>query len=116
MGPKLVDNYVMFVITLYMGILTDHLKYAIVMPLYKKGFKSSMMNYRPISLLTAISKVFVAAMYRRLNHNLQVHNILVSEQNGFRKGVSTDNAAYKLTDGTLKAWNKKMHVRGTFWT
>jgi hypothetical protein len=72
-----------------------------------------MMNYGHMSLLTAISKVFQTAMYHRLNHHLQVHNILVSEQYGFRKGLSTDNA-YKLTDSILKAWNKKMHVGGMF--
>ena len=97
-----------------MGIFPERLKYAIVKPLYKIGDKSSMTNYRPISSLTAISKVFETAMYHRLNHHLQVHNILVSEQYGFRKGMSTDNAGYKLTDTILKAWNKKMHVRGMF--
>jgi hypothetical protein len=64
-----------------------------------------MMNYRPISLLTAVSKVLETPMYHRQNHHLQVHNILLCEQYGFRKGMSTDNAAYKLTDSILKAWN-----------
>ena len=63
-----------------MGIFPDDLKYAIVKPLYKKGDKSSMTNYGPISLLTAISKAFETATYQTLNHHLQVHNILVSEQ------------------------------------
>jgi hypothetical protein len=39
---------------------------------------------------------------------------LVSEQYGFREGMSIDNAAYKLTDSILKAWNKQMHVGGMF--
>jgi hypothetical protein len=38
----------------------------------------------------------------RLNQHLQVHHILASEQYGFRRGLSTDNAAYKLTDSILK--------------
>jgi hypothetical protein len=57
------------------GIFPDCLKYAIAKPVYKKGNTASMMNYRHISLLTAVSKVFETAMYRRLNHHLQVHNI-----------------------------------------
>jgi hypothetical protein len=41
---------------------------------------------------------------------LQNFNVLVPEQFGFRKGWSTDNAAYKLTDSILKAWNKPNYV------
>jgi hypothetical protein len=46
-----------------MGIFPDRIKYATVKPLYKKGVKSSMNNYRPICLLTTISKVFEKIMY-----------------------------------------------------
>jgi hypothetical protein len=53
-------------------------------------------------------------MYHGLNHHLQVHNILVSEQYGFRKCMSTDNTAFKLTDSIFEAWNKKNACRGMF--
>jgi hypothetical protein len=33
---------------------------------------------------------------------------------GFRKGLCTDNAAYKLTDSILRAWNKQKYVIGVF--
>jgi hypothetical protein len=56
-----------------------------------------MSNYRPISLLTTFSKVLEKVMYNRLSHYLQTNNILVPEQFGFRKGISTENAAFKLT-------------------
>ena len=46
--------------------------------------------------------------------NLPPNNILASEPYGFRSGMSTDNAAYKLTESILKAWNKYMYVRGMF--
>jgi hypothetical protein len=39
---------------------------------------------------------------------------LVPEQFGFRKGVSTEDAAFKLTDNVLKSVNQKMHVGGIF--
>jgi hypothetical protein len=51
-------------------------------------------------------------MHNRLSHYLQTNNILVSEQFGFRKGISIENAAFKLTDGVLKSVNQKMHVDG----
>jgi hypothetical protein len=73
-----------------------------------------MTNYRSISLLTVFSKVFEKAMHNRLSHHLHTNNILVSEQHGFRKGISTENAAFRLTDSVSKSINQKMHVAGIF--
>jgi hypothetical protein len=73
-----------------------------------------MTNYRPISLLTIFSKVLEKVMYNRLNHYMHANNILVPEEFGFRKGLSTENAALKLIDDVLKAVNQKMHVAGIF--
>ena len=47
------------------GIFPDHLKIAAVKPLYKKGDKTSMTNYRRVSQLTVFSKVFKKAMPHR---------------------------------------------------
>jgi hypothetical protein len=41
-------------------------------------------------------------------------NILVAEQFGFRKGISTEDVTYKLTDNVLQSINQKMHVGGIF--
>jgi hypothetical protein len=72
-----------------------------------------MSNYRPISLLTT-SKVLEKVMYNRLSHYLKTNNILVPEQFGFRKGISTENAAFKLIDSVLKSLNQKLHVGEIF--
>jgi hypothetical protein len=53
-------------------------------------------------------------MYHRLNHHLQVNSILLAEQNEFRHGLSTENAAYTLVDSVLEALNSKFHVGGIF--
>jgi hypothetical protein len=53
-------------------------------------------------------------MYQRLNQHLQNFNILISEQFGLRKVLSTDNAAYKLTVSILRSWNKQNYVIGVF--
>jgi Notch-like protein len=45
------------------GIFPTRLKYSIVKPLFKKGDKEDMTNYRPISLLTSFSKVFEKIIY-----------------------------------------------------
>jgi len=73
-----------------------------------------MANCRPISLLSVFSKVFEKAMYCRFNHHLQANNILATEQYGFRKGLSTEQATFSLTDNILMDWNKKIHICGIF--
>jgi sarcosine oxidase/L-pipecolate oxidase len=71
-----------------------------------------MSNYRPISLLTTFCKVIENVMYNRISHYLRANNILVSEQFGFRKGIATEYAAFKLKDCILKSLNQKVHVGG----
>jgi hypothetical protein len=73
-----------------------------------------MSNYRPISLLTTFFKVIENAMYNRISHYLKANNILVPEEFGFRKGISTENTVIKLTECILKSLNQKMHVGGIF--
>jgi hypothetical protein len=41
--------------------------------------------------------------------------MLVPDQSGFRKGIFTENAAFKLRDSVLKSINQKMYVGGIFW-
>jgi hypothetical protein len=48
-----------------------------------------MANYRPISLLTSFSKVFKLIVYERLLQDINVNNITVEEQFGFRLATST---------------------------
>jgi hypothetical protein len=73
-----------------------------------------MTNYRPISISATFSKVLEKVMCNRLSHHMHTNNVLVLEQFDFRKAVSTEDAAFKLTDSVLKSFNQKMHVGGIF--
>jgi len=64
--------------------------------LYKKGNKSSMKNRWAISLLIVFSKVFEKVMHSRLSQHLHTNNILVTVQYWVRKGISTENAAFRI--------------------
>ena len=66
-------------IPLHTGIFSDRLKIAVVKPLYKKGDKFGISNYRPISLLPTFAKIFEKAMYSMLSQHLQTNNILAPE-------------------------------------
>ena len=103
--------------SLHTGIFADHLKIEVIKPLHKKGDKSNISNYRPVSLLPIFSKVFEKAMYNRLNrlnHHLCTNNIFVLEQHALRKVMSTEDAAFSLTDSVIKYLNQKLHVGGIF--
>jgi hypothetical protein len=67
-------------------------------------------NYRPFSLLTTFAKALEKVMYSRLSHDMHTNNILVPEHFSFRKGISAESAAFKLTDKVLKSFNQRMHV------
>ena len=69
-----------------------------VIPLFKKGDKLLFENYRPISLLTAISKILERVVFNQLYDHLTKHNLLFVEQYGFRKRHSTEYAALELVD------------------
>jgi len=85
-----------------------------VKPLYKNGDKTSMTNYRPVSLITVFSMVLNKAIHSRLSQHLHTTNILVTEQYDFRKVISTEDAVFWLTNGVFKSINQKMHVGGIF--
>jgi hypothetical protein len=56
--------------SLFSGIFPEHFKYTVVKPLFKKGDKSKISNYRPISILSSFSKVLEKAMYNQLQEHL----------------------------------------------
>jgi hypothetical protein len=72
------------------GTFPSCLKYSIVKPIFNKGDKENMANYRPVSLLTSFSKVFEKIVYERLLQHININNISVEEQFGFRPATSTD--------------------------
>jgi hypothetical protein len=83
---------------LYTGIFHGHLKMEVVKLLYKKEET----NYRPLSLLTVLSKVLSKSGLIRLIQHLYI-NIMVTEQHGFRKLMSSVNTAFRLIDNVFKS-------------
>ena len=96
------------------GEFPDKLKVAVITPIYKKGIREDISNYRPVSVLPIFSKIFEKIMYNRLISFLEKNNILYNNQYGFRSGYSTDTALIYVTENILKALNEKQHVAGVF--
>lgn len=79
------------------GVFPDHLKKSIVIPIYKSGLKNQVENYRPISLLSAISKIIEKIFKNRLSNYVESRKLLSTNQFGFRSGTGTDDAIAQLT-------------------
>ena len=69
-----------------------------VKPLFKSGDKSLFSNYRPISLLPSLSKIFERVIFDQLLAYFTNNNLLCLNQFGFRPGHSTELAALRLVD------------------
>ena len=80
------------------GIFPDNLKLAKVIPLFKKGDPTSINNYRPISLLPALSKIFERVIYNQINNYFTLNNLYYEGQYGFRSKHSTELAALDIID------------------
>ena len=66
---------------------SSSLKQANITPVFKKGSRNQKENYRPVSILPIISKIFEKILSKQLYIYFQ--NILSKFQCGFRKGFST---------------------------
>ena len=80
------------------GIFPDRLKIANVILLFKKGDEHILDNYRPISLLPAISKVFEKIVFNQLYQYFTDNDLIFTSQYGFRKLHSTEFASIELVD------------------
>lgn len=96
------------------GIFPTRLKQSIVKPLFKKGNRTNMCNYRPITLIPIIAKIFEKVMCDRIGSFLNKNNILTDNQFGFRKSSSTSLACFSLVKLITEALNDKMSVLSVF--
>ena len=73
-------------------------KVAKIIPLHKSGPKNIVDNYRPISILSAISKIFEKILYKQLFAYLNNNNLISKHQFGFRPMHSTADALLHSTN------------------
>ena len=96
------------------GVFPNVIKIANVIPLYKKEDSMTFSNYRPVSLLCSLSKVFEKVMCNRLVAFLDDFKILYEFQFGFRKNHSTYLAIMSLLDRITKYLENGDFVIGVF--
>ena len=96
------------------GIYPDELKVASITPIFKKGDKTLVSNYRPISVLPLLGKIFEKSMSNRITKYLNRFDIINKCQFGFQKGKSTCDAVTSLTDTIYENLNSGEHSVAIF--
>ena len=89
------------------GVFPKQLKNAVIKPLFKSKDKMEIDNYRPISLLRVISKIYERIVNNRLMTFLEKHDVLYQRQYGFRKGMSTSDAILDVIGSLCNKINNK---------
>ena len=71
------------------GLFVDDWKDARVIPIYKEGDRRNLGNYRPISILPIVSKVFEKEIFKQSYKHLNDNMVVCKFQSGFRPGHFT---------------------------
>ena len=91
-------------------------KEANIVPIYKKGDKQLIQNYRPVSLLPICGKIFEKIIFNSLFKYLENNNLLNPHHSGFRPGDSFVHQLLSITYDIYKSFdaNPSLEVRGIF--
>ena len=87
------------------GIYPDDLKKAKVTPIFKKGEKHNINNYRPVSVLPVITGIFERHISTCLINFLDKHKLIYDNQSGFRRNHSCQTSLTKMVDNWFTAMN-----------
>ena len=103
-----------FNISLSMGVFPNCFKTSKVIPIYKRGDREDVSNYRPISLLSPLSKILEKLMAVRMNSFFKDNKIINDNQYGFRTKHSTELAVIQFSQQILDNLNEKILTMGIF--
>ena len=104
----------LFTLSVTTGVFPAKLKISRTIPIFKAGEHTSCDNYRPISLLSAISKILEKIVANSPVNHLEINNLLYENQYGFLRGRSTLHNITKLTTRIAQDLNEKKYVIGVF--
>jgi hypothetical protein len=81
---------------------------------FKKGDRKDIQNYRPITILSACSKILEKLLYNKLLSFLKKCNALANVYHGFIGKKSTETASHTFIESVQEALDRHVHVVGNF--
>lgn len=115
MGPRLLKMAAPFIaesltyvcnLSIQTGTFPVKWKEAKVKPLHKGGPSKDLNNFRPISILPVLSKLFEKHAFESLMNYLEKYKLLYNTQSGFRPSHSCETALIHMVENWLKALDK----------
>ena len=85
-----------------MIILPNDLKISRVKPLFKRGNAVLFSNYRSISILLSLSKIYEYAVFEQLSAYMERNCLFYCDQYGFRQGHSTELASVRFVNDLIQ--------------
>jgi hypothetical protein len=98
--------------SLSQGIFPSRWKHANVTPVLKKGSRTMVKNYRPISLLSVMSKIFEKVLHKKIYSHVRRH--IAREQHGFISHRSTVTNLAEYVHDIAKHVNNKVQVDAVY--
>ena len=89
------------------GIVPESWGYSIVCPILKKGSTADPNNFRGVSLINSMFKIFTNILTNRLNEWTEKYNVIYESQAGFRSNYSTIDNVFTLQSLVKKHISKK---------
>lgn len=96
------------------GIFPDLMKHSKVLPLFKNGSSSDPSNFRPISILPVLSKIFERILLDQMSSYFYRNSLLHKQQFGFTRGRCTIDAGVSLVTSIFDAWERSNDAFGIF--
>lgn len=96
------------------GVFPECFKSGVIKPVYKSGKRTEITNYRPITLLTAFSKILEKLLKKRMDSFIEKHNIISKKQYGFVQNSSTEDAIRDLTQHIYERLDKGLPLISLF--
>ena len=104
-----------FTISLKLGFIPHVWKIAVLCVLIKPDKPPSQTtSYRPISLLSAIMRLFERVIEKRLRKHLEDNGFFSKYQSGFRKSKSTNDHLFHFSQTIMESFNRGEHVIAAF--
>ena len=96
------------------GYFPDNLKTGCITPIFKKGDREKVNNYRPVCSLSPLSKIIEKVINNRMVEYLDNFNLFSKTQYGFRKNMGTEDALVNYIDFLQKGLNDSKDIISVF--